>query len=126
MPDGVSNEQTLSDSVSVPPPGTAKPKTLSRTATLDRPVEIRTRARANDPFARPPINLRFTIPFFGKRFYFAMVAGKERRGSERIALERRRHPLGTRANLAFIFIMAMVLYMLTLGMFLVYAAVVEV
>lgn len=126
MPDGVSNEQPVSDSVSTPRRSTAPPEALSRTATLDRPVEIRTRSRPGAAEGRPPLNIRFTIPFFGKRFYFAMVGGKERRGSERIALERRRNPIGTKTNLAFIFIGAMILYMLTLGMFLVYAAVVEV
>ncbi len=124
MPDGVTSDQAVPESISAPLPGAAnQPEAPPRTLILDRPVEVRTRQIAAD--ARPPVNLRFTIPFFGKRFYFAMVGGKERRGHERIALERRRNPIKTRTNLAFIFIGAMILYMLTLGMFLVYAAVLE-
>ena len=125
MPDGVSTDQPVQDSVSTPRRSAAPSEVRSRTATLDRPVEIRTRSRPGDADVRPPLNIRFTLPLFGKRFYFAMVGGKERRGSERIALERRRNPIGTKTNLAFIFIGAMILYMLTLGMFLVYAAVIE-
>ena len=124
MPDGVTRNQATPDTASAPLPGAGLSDTPPRQTTADRAADIQPRQRTTE--TRPPVNLRFTVPFFGKRFYFAFVGGKERRGHERIALERRRNPIKTRANLAFIFIGAMVLYMLTLGMFLVYAAVLEV
>ena len=73
--------------------------------------------------APPPINIRITLPFFGQRFYFAIVAGKERRSKERLALERQKSPFFTKSNITFLVIGAVTLYMLTLGTFLVFAAV---
>lgn len=123
MPDGVNSTQPLNEPAAPPVPGAVPAGPPSRSVSPAAPPEIRLRKRTSE--TRPPVNLRLSIPLFGKRFYFALVGGKERRSHERIALERRRHPLRTRTNLAFIFIAAMVLYMLTLGTFLVYAAVVE-
>jgi hypothetical protein len=123
MPDGVNSNQAVPDPAPAPPPDATLSETSPRSAIPARPAGVRLRQSTAE--TRPPVNLRFTIPFFGKRFYFALVGGKERRGHERIALERRRNPIKTRTNLAFIFIGAMVLYMLTLGTFLVYAAVIE-
>ena len=48
-----------------------------------------------------PINLRLTIPLLSKRYYVTIVAGEEHRGSERLSVERRKHPLVTRGNLVF-------------------------
>lgn len=124
MPDGVHSNQAAPDIAAAPIAGAILSETPPRPAIKTRPADTRSRQRTAE--TRPPVNLRFTIPFFGKRFYFALVGGKERRGKERIALERRRNPIKTKTNLAFIFIGAMILYMLTLGTFLVYAAVVEV
>jgi len=73
----------------------------------------------------PPININLTVPILGRRFYFAIAGGKERRSKERLALERQRSPLLTKSNIQFIVIGAVVLYMLTLGTFLVFAAVLE-
>lgn len=123
MPDGVNSNQAVSDAATASVPDATLSETPPRPANHTRPVEIRLRQSTAE--TRPPVNLRLTFPVFGKRFYFALVSGKERRGHERIALERRRNPIRTRSNLAFIFIGAMILYMLTLGTFLVYAAVIE-
>ena len=46
-----------------------------------------------------PVNIRLSFPFFRGRYYLAFVAGKERRGSERIKQERVKHPLATRGNI---------------------------
>ena len=48
-----------------------------------------------------PVNFRFSLPFFGRRFYFTMVAGGEQRSSERIMAERAKHPVGTISNILF-------------------------
>ena len=39
------------------------------------------------------VNIRLSIPLLFWRFYLVVVAGKERRGAERRAQERRCHPL---------------------------------
>ena len=75
--------------------------------------------------ATTPISIKMTVPFLGRRFYFAIVGGKERRSRERMALERQRNPFRTRSNILFVFIGAVILYMLTLGAFLVFASVFE-
>lgn len=124
MPDGVASNQAVSEPVPAPPSGATLSETSPRIVNPEYSPRIR--LRENSSATRPPVNIRLSVPFFGKRFYFAMIGGKERRSHERIALERRRNPIKTKTNLAFIFIGAMVLYMLTLGMFLVYAAVLEV
>ena len=49
------------------------------------------------------VNIRLTIPFVFGRYYLTVVAGKERRSPDRLAVERRKHPLATFGNLAFFF-----------------------
>ena len=71
----------------------------------------------------PPVNIRMTIPFLGQRFYFTVLSGKERRSKERLALERQANPLRTKRNITFIVVGALILYLLTLGTFLVLTSV---
>lgn len=49
-----------------------------------------------------PVNIRISIPLLFARYYFVIVAGKERRGPERRASERLKHPLLTYGNVIFI------------------------
>ncbi len=49
-----------------------------------------------------PVNIRFSVPFFGRRFYLTVVAGQERRPAERLKADRAKHPLATRANVIFL------------------------
>lgn len=49
-----------------------------------------------------PVNIRVSLPFFGKRFYLTLVAGQERRPVERLRAERAKNPLATRANIIFL------------------------
>ena len=57
---------------------------------------------ASDPsWSRPPVNIRFSIPVFTRRFFFTIVGGEESRSSERRARERNRYPLRTVANIFF-------------------------
>lgn len=51
---------------------------------------------------RHPINLRATLPLPFGRWYVTLVAGRERRGKERLVQERRKHPLETMPNLMFL------------------------
>jgi len=48
-----------------------------------------------------PVNVRLSFPFFGNRYYLAMVGGRERRSQERIEEERDRHPISTTAHIFF-------------------------
>ena len=50
-----------------------------------------------------PINLRLSFPFLFKRYYVTIVAGEERRGSERRITERQKHPIKTTGNVIFLF-----------------------
>ncbi len=50
-----------------------------------------------------PVNLRFSIPLPFGRYYVTLVAGKERRSADRLASERRKHPLLTFGNVAVFF-----------------------
>lgn len=64
---------------------------------------------------RPPVNIRLSVPILRWRFYFAITGGQERRGAERLAAERGRHPLRTPGNVLFVVAGAMVVYLATLG-----------
>jgi len=82
-----------------------------RDATLDaRP------AGADPAGARPPVNIRMSVPLLRWRFYFAIQGGQERRGAERLAAERGYHPLRTPGNVLFIVGAAMVIYLAMLGL----------
>ncbi len=52
--------------------------------------------------AEHPVNIRVSLPFFGRRFYLTLVAGQERRPVERLHAERSENPLATRANVIFL------------------------
>ncbi len=47
-----------------------------------------------------PVNIRLSIPLLFGRYYVTIVAGKERRSGERMASERKKHPLMKLGNLA--------------------------
>lgn len=57
-----------------------------------------------------PVDIRITVPFFGKRYYFTAVAGREQRDRARLRLERRLHPLRKTNNVLFFLGLAGVLY----------------
>lgn len=49
-----------------------------------------------------PVNIRFTLPLFFARYYCVIVAGNERRSTERRRQERVSHPLATLGNMLFV------------------------
>ena len=67
------------------------------------PGIARRSAPSGESWNRHPVNLRLSIPLPFGRYYVTLVAGKERRGAERLASERRKHPLLTFGNLAVFF-----------------------
>ena len=46
-----------------------------------------------------PVNIRLSIPLLFGRYYVTIMAGKERRSSERLASERKKHPFMKLGNL---------------------------
>lgn len=46
-----------------------------------------------------PVDIRLSVPFFGRRFFFVFLSGIERRSVERIRQERQKHSLWTIANI---------------------------
>ncbi len=66
-----------------------------------------------DPSLRyPPINIRFSLPAFGRRYFLTIIGGVERRGTQRRAQERTRHPLRTFANFLFFLFLGGLIYVL--------------
>lgn len=49
----------------------------------------------------PPINIRLSIPFFGRRYFVTIVGGEGRRSAKRRAIEKHKYPLRTAANIFF-------------------------
>ncbi len=53
-------------------------------------------------WGRHPLNLRVTLPLPFRRWYITLVAGPEKRSTERLVEEREKHPLDTVPNLMFL------------------------
>ncbi len=69
-----------------------------------------------DPSLRyPPINIRFNLPAFGRRYFLTIIGGAERRGAQRRAQERTRHPLRTIANFLFFLFLGGLMYVLSVA-----------
>ena len=52
---------------------------------------------------KPPVSIRFSLPFLFRRVFFAVIAGTEKRSHERLAQDRQRNPLLTLGNSIFLF-----------------------
>lgn len=70
-------------------------------------VEGQALAHRQDPGGKPwsnnhAVNLRLSVPFFGGRYYLTVVGGRERRSRQRLAFERKKHPLRTTGNILFL------------------------
>ena len=71
------------------------------TAETNVETNAETKADTTPGWKSHPVNVRFSLPFFGRRFYFTMVAGNEQRSPVRIAEERAKHPVITVSNVLF-------------------------
>lgn len=74
---------------------------------------------------KPPVNIRFTLPWFSRRFFITVVAGEEMRGIERRVRERHRYPLRTVANIFFFIGVATLFYMLALAGLAIHTAIIQ-
>ncbi len=72
-----------------------------------------------------PVDLRLTLPLPGRKVFFSIVAGRERRSGERLAVERRQHPLHTAGNILFMLTSLTGFYALALFATLMIGSVVE-
>ncbi len=52
---------------------------------------------------KPPVSIRFSLPFVFQRIFFSVVAGPEKRSGARLALDRQHNPLWTMGNSIFMF-----------------------
>ncbi len=69
-----------------------------------------------DPSLRhPPINIRFSLPAFGRRYFLTIIGGAERRGARRRAQERTKFPLRTAANFLFFIFLGVLIYALSIA-----------
>ena len=77
------------------------------------------------PSVEPPIDIRFGIPLFARRFYITINAGRERRSNERRKAERTAHPLLKPGNLLFFITALTMLYIVGLVGILIYSSVLD-
>lgn len=59
-----------------------------------------------------PIDLRFSLPWFGRGVFVTLIAGREKRSAERRMTDRARYPLHRVGNVAFMLAVAALLYAL--------------
>jgi hypothetical protein len=77
---------------------------------------IRAAARQSSWQAHP-VDLRLLLPSPFGGIYLALVGGRERRSSARLAVERARHPLSGGANRAIICAMAVIVALAGVGIY---------
>ncbi|WP_404382508.1 hypothetical protein [Caenispirillum salinarum] len=61
---------------------------------------------------RHPVDLRFSVPWFGRGLFVTLIAGTEKRSTERRVADRTRYPLHRIGNLLFLAGIAALLYAL--------------
>lgn len=99
------------------------PAQVTETLTAEQKEAIRRAVAA--PWVKHDVNIRVSMPWFGRRFYLTVVGGEERRPLDRLAEERKDHPLSTMANSLFLAAVAFSFYAVVLVGLLVKAAVIE-
>ncbi|MFQ5618907.1 MAG: hypothetical protein ACE5FR_08040 [Rhodospirillales bacterium] len=74
-----------------------------------------------DPSLRhPPINVRFSLPAFGRRYFLTIIGGVERRGARRRTQERTKYPMRTVANFLFFVFLGVLIYALSIASILIH------
>ncbi len=68
-------------------------------------------------WSQHPVDIRFSVPWFGGSYFVTVISGQERRGRERRKQEEKTHPLVTFGNLLFSLIFAFIFFvgLTTLG-----------
>jgi hypothetical protein len=57
---------------------------------------------------RHALDLRLSVPLVSSRYYLAVLGGRERRNAKRRGDERRRNPLATKWNIAFLAVLGLI------------------
>lgn len=83
------------------------------------------RVVADSEWNRPPVNIRMSLPLFGRRFFMTVVAGEEMRSTARRRHDRNRYPLRTLANIFFFVGIATLFYMVALAGLAVHSALIQ-
>ena len=58
------------------------------------------------------VNIRFSMPFFGRRYFLAILGGSEKRSPERRTTDRGSHPIKTTSNILFVAGFAVIFYII--------------
>ncbi len=74
---------------------------------------------------RHPINLRMSMPIFGRRYFLTVVGGEERRNPDRLVRERHLYPLRTAGNLLFLLGVGGAFYLAAVAGILIFSNLVE-
>ena len=74
-------------------------------------------AAQQDVWRAHAIDLRLMLPSPFGRYYLALVGGRERRSTTRLAVERARHPLSGDANRAAVGALAVILVLAGFGLY---------
>ena len=81
---------------------------------------------AEDPaWKRSPVDIRFTFPFWGKKFFITVVSGAEKRSPKRRDQERHHYPVRTAANIFFFIGLATLFYVAAVVALALQSAIVE-
>lgn len=72
-----------------------------------------------------PVDIRMSLPMMGNRFYFTVVAGRERRRPARLAADRAAYPLLTAGNALFALGILTLLTLAALAMLIAHSAIIE-
>jgi len=72
-----------------------------------------------------PVNIRFSLPFFGRRYFLSIIGGSEQRGPERRVTERQIHPIKTTSNVLFVGGFAIIFYVVGFLVIAVQSSIVE-
>ena len=105
---GANDETAAADALPVADPGNSPaiglferlPEWVLDTLSNEQKEAIH-QAAEEPAWVRSPVDIRFTIPFFGKKFFITVVSGAEKRSPQRRDQERHHYPIRTAANIFF-------------------------
>lgn len=82
-------------------------------------------AAVDASWSRPPINIRLSIPFFGRNYFVTVVGGESKRSAERRDHDKHRYPLRTAANVFFFLGVGAIFYLCALFAVALQSAIIE-
>jgi len=89
------------------------PAWVTDTLTTEQKAAIR-EAVCDPALRHPPVNIRLSLPVFGRRYFLTVIGGTERRSAERRARESSRHPVRTVSNFLFFVFLGVLIYALSI------------